>query len=59
MEEEEKHVEKEEEEIVQPKGDPLVWNCHQCTLENPWESKICEICEFPKPQNIPVVEEEE
>lgn len=34
---------------------PDVWDCPSCTLQNPWEAEVCEICESPKPENIPLV----
>lgn len=34
---------------------PDEWTCEACTLQNRWESLICEVCESPKPENIPVV----
>ncbi|EGR31901.1 hypothetical protein IMG5_100510 [Ichthyophthirius multifiliis] len=51
QEEEQKVAEEQQEQIVEAK-DPEFWNCPSCTLENPWESTICEICETHKPQVI-------
>ncbi|EAR96982.2 HECT domain and RCC1-like domain protein (macronuclear) [Tetrahymena thermophila SB210] len=33
---------------------PEFWSCDTCTLQNAWESQICDACESPKPENIPL-----
>jgi len=32
---------------------PDMWICESCTLQNLWELPVCEVCEAPKPENIP------
>ncbi|KAL4510149.1 hypothetical protein ABPG72_010342 [Tetrahymena utriculariae] len=38
----------------QAQAHPEFWSCETCTLQNVWESQICDACESPKPENIPL-----
>ncbi|KAL4466976.1 hypothetical protein ABPG74_010573 [Tetrahymena malaccensis] len=38
----------------QAQAHPEFWSCETCTLQNAWESQICDACESPKPENIPL-----
>lgn len=34
---------------------PEMWICETCTLKNLWDLPVCEVCETPKPENIPLI----